>query len=67
MTQEAQHPMCAQCGSRIRLSELIWREFASGSVRGSYAADLDDRRQRADRCLWHLGCLPLERHHNLAA
>ena len=67
MTPETKHPQCAQCGSRIRLSELVWRECASGTVRGSYAAELDGRRARGDRCLWHLGCLPLDRHHDLAA
>jgi hypothetical protein len=65
MTWETQHPTCTHCGSRIGVRELAWRELASGAIRGAYASDLDGRR-REGRGLWHLGCLPLARHADLA-
>jgi hypothetical protein len=64
MTWETERPTCSHCGCRIRVIELVWRELASGAIRGAYAADLDAHR-RDGRGLWHLGCLPLGRHGDL--
>jgi hypothetical protein len=49
-------PTCAHCGERISLFECLWRELASGAVHASYAVDLQGI-QRANRRLWHVGCL----------
>lgn len=57
---------CAECGRRIRANELLWRELPSGTVRAAFAADLEGL-QREGRGLWHPGCLPRDRHHDLAA
>ena len=48
-------PTCCYCGERIRLFDGLWREHVSGTVRASYAVDLDTLRT-AGRRLWHVGC-----------
>jgi hypothetical protein len=49
-------PTRAHCGERISLLECLWRELASGAAHASCAVDLQGIR-RADRRLWHVGCL----------
>lgn len=60
------HLICAECGQRIHLSECLWKELASGTVRASYALDLEDV-GRPDRRVWHPDCLPQDAHHLVAA
>jgi len=50
-------PTCSHCGERIHLFEVLWRELESGTIRVTYAVDLDHLRHQPPR-LWHLGCLP---------
>jgi len=66
MTPEIRQPTCSHCGCRIGANELLWRELPSGTVRASIARDLDGLHREA-RSVWHPGCLPRDRHHDLAA
>ncbi len=53
------HPVCSKCGTRIELFGRMWVELSSGTIRASYAVDLDDRHRQA-RGLWHPGCVPAQ-------